>query len=262
MSIFEKLPRKLIAVYYEKESDDIEGNNFNWFETSNGKFGFKYMRNYSGKVAFESRRGNVNRQQGLFDIQVVTGHKAWKENQSKGYKVTHRDCFKSVIDSCTIEQVIRVWKGESPLEVGNNEEQQESLATMALLMFEQEINYGDGNIHSWQYNRQSKFKPYTRKGMEEKRRPRDMIMGFVCQGFSYGIEGIKYQMKGKRSGTYWFGNPFDGGGWSKYPDEYKQFFLELQEMSGGFPVIHGETLVRLQNIADNEVDNPLHVPGK
>jgi hypothetical protein len=261
MSIFEELSRKLIAVYYENESDDIEGNIFNWFETSNGKFGFKYMRNYSGKVAFESRRSNVNRQQGLFDIQVVTGHKVWKENQSEGYKVTHRDCFKSIIDSCTIEQVIRVWKGENPLEVGNNENQQESLATMALLMFEQEINYGDGNRHPWQYNRQSKFKPYTRKGMEEKRRPRDMIMGFICQGFSYGIEGIKYQMTGKRSGTYWFGNPFDGGGWSKYPDEYKLFFLELQEMNGGAPVIHGETLVGLQNIADNEVDNPLHVPG-
>ena len=154
MSIFEMLPKKLIAVYHHEDYEDIDGNIFTWFETSNGGFGFRFMRDYSGKVASEGRRGNVNRQQGLFDIQVVTGNKIWKENQSEGYKVTHR----------------------------------ESLATMALLMFEQEINYGDGNKYSWQYNRQSKFKPYTRKGMEDKRRPRDMIMGFICQGFSYGID--------------------------------------------------------------------------
>ena len=258
MNIFEMLPRKLMAVYHQKESEDIDGDIFRWFETSNGAFGFRYMRNYSGKVASEGRRGNVNRQQGLFDIQVVTGEKAWKENQPQGYKVTHRDCFKSVIDSCTMDQVVRVWKGESPLDVGDDENQQESLATMALLMFEQEINYGDGNRYSWQYNRQSKFKPYTRKGMEDKRRPRDMIMGFICQGFSHGIDGIKYQMTGKRAGTYWFGNPFDGGGWSKYPDDLKKFFTELQEMEGGYPVIYGEVVEGLQYIADNEKDNPMH----
>ena len=53
MSIFEMLPRKLIAVYHQKESDDIEGDIFTWFETDNGKFGFRYMRNYTGKVASE-----------------------------------------------------------------------------------------------------------------------------------------------------------------------------------------------------------------
>ena len=80
MSIFEMLPKKLIAVYHEQDSEDIDGNIFTWFETSNGGFGFRFMRDYSGKVSSEGRRGNVNRQQGLFDIQVVTGNKIWKEN--------------------------------------------------------------------------------------------------------------------------------------------------------------------------------------
>ena len=97
--------------------------------------------------------------------------------------------------------------------------------------------------------------------MEDKRRPRDMIMGFICQGFSYGIDGIKHQMTGKRAGTYWFGNPFDGGGWGKYPDELKQFFTQLQEMDGGYPVIHGEVIDGLQYIADNAADNPMHNPN-
>lgn len=33
-------------------------------------------------------------------------------------------------------------------------------------------------------------------------------------------------------------------------------------MNGGYPVIQGEAVVGLQYIADNEVDNPLHVPEK
>ena len=56
MNIFEMLPRKLMAVYHQKESEDIDGDIFRWFETSNGTFGFRYMRNYSGKVASEGRR--------------------------------------------------------------------------------------------------------------------------------------------------------------------------------------------------------------
>ena len=68
-------------------------------------------------------------------------------------------------------------------------------------------------------------------------------------------------MTGKRAGTYWFGNPFDGGGWSKYPDDLKKFFTELQEMEGGYPVIHGEVVEGLQYIADNEKDNPMYKPN-
>ena len=34
----------------------------------------------------------------------------------------------------------------------------------------------------------------------------------------------------------------------------------VEEMEGGYPVIHGEVVDGLQYIADNEGDNPMHVP--
>ena len=256
MNIFDMLSRKLIDVYHQQESEDIEGDIFTWFETSNGKFGFKFMRNYSGKVASEFKQGKVNRQQGLFDIQVITGIKFGNPSNGEDYKVTHKDCCESLIDCCNVEQVLEVWRGKSPLEIGDNDEQKETLATMAMLMFEQEINWGDWKSNPWQYNRHTHFAPYKKKGWEEKKRPRDMILGFILQGFENGIEEIKYPMTGKRRGTWYFGSSFQGLGYANYPSELKMFFTQLKEMDGGKPVLYGEILDRLHKISDNEGNNP------
>jgi len=256
MNIFEMLPRKLIAVYHQQESEDIEGDIFTWFETSNGKFGFKFMRNYSGKVAHENNRG-FNSHQGLFDIQVRTGSKVWKANQKDGYKASHRDCFRELVTHCTEEQCLNVWRGESPLEVGENELQIEALATMSLLMFEQEMNYVSGKKFPWQYNRESNFKPLIRT--PDRRRPRDMLMGYIRQAFSHGIDNlgeIKYWMK-KKPGTVWFFDKDESRyGYSSYPKEWKKLFIELEEMGGGLPVLSEEVANAFFYIIDKEEVNP------
>jgi len=254
MSIWEYLPRKLIDVYLGKEDDEIEGDEFVWFQSPmNGGFGFRFMRNYSGKVASENN-GGINRQQGLFDIQVMTGVKTWKENQSDNYKASHRDCIQALTDCCSEEQCLEVWRGVHPCDVGDSWGQREALATMALLMFEQEINYVDGKKNPWQYARQSNFKPYVRE--PGRRRPRDMIMGFVRQGFEVGVDEIKYPIRSK-PGTWNFSDREESPwGYSSYPTELKNMFTELEQLDGGFPVLSGEIFDMYHEVSKGAPDNP------
>jgi hypothetical protein len=257
MSNWDLLARKLIDTYHGNEGDGIEEDEFVWFRSpENGVFGFRFMRDYSGKVASENN-GGINRQQGLFDIQVRTGNKAWKENQSENYKASHKDCFQALVDCCSEQQCLEVWRGKDPCEIGESWEQKEVLATMALLMFEQEINYVDGKKNPWQYARQSNFKPYVRK--PERRRPRDMIMGFVRQCFSLGgnrLDELRYWMR-KKPGTVWFFDSKESPwGYSSYPADSKNFFTELERMEGGLPVLSGDVLDLFHEVANEAPDNP------
>lgn len=213
-----------------------------------GKFGFKYMKDYSGLMAQPPKtgasKGIVKRpKQGLFDIVITTGERF--------AKVTHREIFNDLLVNTDVDSCLRIWKGEDTREVGETQDEVESLTTIALLMFEQEVNWGK---ESWQ--RGSNFSPLTTQ--PTKRRPRDMIMGYARQAFHFGIDRLdemKYWMT-SRPGTIWFTDRDESPwGYSSYPDKLKRFFIELEGMDGTQAVMVGDVRDRFKRLADSLPDN-------
>ena len=220
---------------------DGEGGSYEFMDSENGSFGFYHKKDYTGLMAVKPKRPK----QGLFDIVVLTG--------DRFEKVSHRDMFSDLLINSTLENCLEVWRGSDPKEVGQTTDEKEALSTMSLLMFEQEVNWGN---EDWQKG--TNFPPYIRN--PTKRRPRDMIMGYVRQCFNLGIDRLgelKYWMKTK-PGTVTFNNP-DGDNrfFRQYPPECKRFFDELEFMEGTSAVMVGETLHEYRRISSEAPDNPL-----
>lgn len=240
-------------IFTEMAEALLQMSDYTFFESKlNGRFGFDYKKDYSGLMAQPPKvgrdKGKVKRaKQGLFDIVIVAGRRF--EN------VTHRALFEDLIRNSDIDICLEVWRGRDPRIIGVTMDEKESLATMALLMFEQEVNWGK---NSWQ--RGTNFTPFVRQ--PSRRRPRDMLMGFIRQAFHLGInhlDEMKYWMK-TRPGTIWFIDKDESPwGYSSYPSEFKRFFTELEQMGGIEAVTVGEIRSRFQELADNTPDNPWFV---
>ena len=85
-----------------------------------------------------------------------------------------------------------------------------------------------------------------------------MIMGYVRQAFDLGIDKMKYWMTAT-PGTIWFFDKDESPyGFQTYPDKYKRYFTELEDMNGTEPVMSGEMLENFQKLADSFPDNPYH----
>jgi hypothetical protein len=116
------------------------------FKSPTGReFGFTWQADYSGLMALPPSsgpsRGIIKQpKQGLFDIHVDTGNRY-------GASVTHRHLLNDLITNSNEDNAIRVWQGEDPLSVGKNTDEREALLVQALLMFEQELNWG---TEQWQ----------------------------------------------------------------------------------------------------------------
>lgn len=216
----------------------------------NGRFGFEYKSDYSGLMAQPPKvgrdKGKIKRaKQGLFDIVIVAGRRFTS--------VTHRALFEDLIRNSDIGSCFEVWRGRDPRVIGGTMDEKESLTTMALLMFEQEVNWGR---NSWQ--RGTNFAPFSKH--PTRRRPRDMLMGFIRQAFHLGInrlDEMKYWMESK-PGTIWFTDKDESPyGYSSYPSELKHYFTELEQMGGTEAVMVGEIRSQFQRLADGAPDNPL-----
>lgn len=215
-------------------------------------FGFEHMQGYSGLMAQPRKTGKnagiVKKQkQGLFDIRLITG------DRYDG-KVTHRALIIDLLKHSSLDNCFEAWKGGDPREIGANDDEKEALTTMVLMMFEQELNWGN---ETWQ--RGTYFPPYQTRPCQ--RRPRDMIMGFVHQAFDLGIDNLdkmKYWMKIK-PGTLCFNNP-DGNNqfFRQYPPEYKKYFDRLEGVEGAEALMVGEFRDRFRELAEAFPDNPLY----
>ena len=81
--------------------------------------------------------------------------------------------------------------------IAESEEELAILVTIALAFFEQEVNWGN---ESWQ--RYTYFAP---KVTSPKRiRPRDMLMGYICQVFELGVDNIAYWMTSRPTTTTFY----------------------------------------------------------
>lgn len=212
----------------------------------NGRFGFNIKHDYSGLMAQPAKTGRYKGvirapKQGLFDIIIITG--------DRYESVTHRELLSDLLLYSTEDNCLRVWRGEDPRNIGRNQNEKEVLITLALLMFEQEVNWGR---HEWQ--KSSVFNPLIRN--PTRKRPRDMIMGYVRQAFAVGVEKIKYWRK-VSPGTVCFTDkeesPF---GFQTYPIKYKRHFTELEAMNGTEPVMLGDILVKYKELAAKYPNNP------
>jgi hypothetical protein len=230
-----------VTMCYEEVADELlQFNDYTYLKSPlNGDFGIEMRRDYSGLMA----SGKVKRpKQGLFDFVVVTGTRY-------GSKITHKAIFSDLMNHSDLDQCLRVWQRKDPRTIARNTEEAEALATLSLLMLEQEVNWGNEIWQKW-----SNFAPVLKD--PSRRRPRDMIMGFVRQSFELGIEGVRYWMTGRKAGTASFSPPDEYRTYRDYPDEYKRFFSELEGTEGCDAFMVGEYLYRFREVAGGQPDNP------
>lgn len=239
-NIFDVFTQKYLEMY----TKNIAKKRVVFYKSDSGEFGMDYV-GYDGLMAEENKKKQTKKQkQGLFDFKVLTGER-YQGN------VNHKENWVDLLMYSNAENCLKVWRGEHPVEVGVCQDEKEALLTMALLMFEQEINWGGEN---WQKG--SNFAPYQRT--PSKRRPRDMLMGYIRQCFHLGIDRldeVKYWMKTK-PGTTTFNDP-DGDDrfFRQYPPEYKRFFDELESMNGTSPVMVGKNRDIFKQLASLARDN-------
>ena len=157
---------------YQRAADQLlevvnneEGNNFFDFLNYEG-YVFEYRRGYSGLMARINPKYKkyAKPKQGLFDIRGVMN----------GQKLTHHQLFSDLLKYSNLKQCGMIWRGEIP-EFANDKERH-ALITLAMLMFEQEINFGNES-----FQRKSWFSPNVEKSTFK--RPRDLLMGYIWYMF-------------------------------------------------------------------------------
>ncbi|MFD2681940.1 hypothetical protein [Bacillus seohaeanensis] len=228
-NIFEKFADELLKL---PEEDVI----FTTFPDGNA-FGFRYRNNYSGLMA--SRPHWKRPKQGLFDVLVLTGNR-YPLNGEVG--VTHYLAFNDLLAHSNLPNCEKIWEGQDPLIVGQNNDERQALLALALLMFEQELNWGDQN-----YQKFTAFPPS--KGS----RPRDMIMGFLHIIFTQNnvdaIQSWKPSIYNKKT-------PDFGGKYADFPVELKKaHFNQYAENRTVRPLMQGDYLTRFMLVADRFDNN-------
>lgn len=234
MKIYYELAEGLRDVYFPGNRND----EFIWRTVGHLEYGFKYMRNYTGLMAKPSKKDVLNTRPklGLFDFKVKT--------ESDRYNITHGNLFNELILNSNLDNCIQIWRGNDPNLYSKDEEEYKSLITLALLMFEQEINWGDEI-----FQKPTVFPP------SKEARPRDMLMGFVHMAFVMRDNSkLLYWMDEKNQSTTWFGK----GGYRNYPSHMKIFFEHYKSISleENLPVIYGDIRKFFCYCAEHAPDNP------
>ncbi|PFR51035.1 hypothetical protein [Bacillus cereus] len=193
MGFYIELGSKLKDIYV----DENLGDNYYWKVIDGKGYGFKYMRDYSGIMANPDKKQYYNNKPklGLFDIQVKI--------EGSDYNITHKKIICDLLKYSNVKSCQRIWYGIDPGKVAKNEIEEKVLTLLGLLMFEQELNWGNGV-----YQRETFFSP------KMKFRPRDMLMGFLAMFFDYKknnqmcsdyiklVETYKYWTDNKTSPTF------------------------------------------------------------
>jgi len=203
-----------------------------------GDFGLLWKKDYSGLMARNPQA--LRTHQGFFDFIVLHG------SRYEG-KATHKDLFYALHTYSSYENCKKVWRGNDPLQVGKTDNEKEALLIFALMMLEQEVNWG---VNVWQ--KRSFFNQNPRN--PTAKRPRDMLMGFVSQVFVHGVDELHYWHR-QLPGTVTFNGSFEN-----YDEERKKYFTDLENDIQARALIIGRTYYRFQEIIDNAPQNPDYPP--
>lgn len=215
-----------------------------------GDFGFRVMYNYEGLMAQPSRTGRnkgiIKREkQGLFDISIITGSFFGDRGMS------HRDILTFVTEYSNLEHCYDVWRGVQPTMIADSEEELAILVTIALAFFEQEVNWGN---ESWQ--RYTYFAPKVTR--PRRIRPRDMLMGYICQVFELGVDNIAYWMTSRPTTTTFIAPDRSNYGYEDYATEYKKFFTQLQDDDYAEALVVRECRNDFRRVASMYDNNPYY----
>ncbi|HDR6315518.1 hypothetical protein COJ27_29640 [Bacillus cereus] len=239
MDIYKELGNALVKIYKDESLND----EYNWKKTvDNMIYGFKHMRNYGGKMAQPKNEKAFNGKPklGLFDFKVKT--------ESKRYNVTHRETMINLLNYSTLTNCENIWYGRDPEEYANSLEEYQTLITLALLMFEQEINWGDEI-----FQRNTFFSPH------KNARPRDMLMGFIRMFFMMdNINSYPFWIENKSTPT------FPNGNYNNLDKEMKEFFEHYKSinLNRNPPLIYGESRNYMNKLAANANDNERYLLNK
>lgn len=159
--IYKELADELLCIIKNKDSIST----FTWYEN----FGFTHRRNYQGDMA-KPYKGRVSQKQGYFDFVINAGR--WGT-------INHYVFLEEILKHSSLNACEDVWAGKSPFNIAKTKKERDLLITLALLMFEQEVNWGN---EPWQ--RRSNFSPHLQS--PNLQRPRDMLMGFISMVFANG----------------------------------------------------------------------------
>jgi len=162
MAIFEQTAIDLLHTVQNPQDGDI----FHFLGEEN--YTFTYRRNYTGLMAKinPTYRHVAREKQGYFDIL----------GNMNSRNLTHNQLFNLLFVNTTYEDCEQVWYGRMPEAIG---ERRHVLLSLAMLMFEQEINFGNEI-----FQRKSHFSPIVNNPYYL--RPRDLIMGYVRYMFEQG----------------------------------------------------------------------------
>ncbi|YCA46019.1 hypothetical protein M1E11_23830 (plasmid) [Bacillus sp. JZ8] len=211
MSIYTELAQGLLKIASGNEKEFI------WIEENGLRFGIEHKKEYSGLMAeIKPEYLKIAKdKQGYFDVLGITG---------KWEKITHDTLLEQLLSYTTIEECKAIWRGNIP----NNLTQTKKhiLITLAILMFEQEINFGN---EIWQ--RYSHFSPNIKNPCF--RRPRDLLMGYIDMVFCLGKVTSINNFKNKRG--HLLPPP-------KNSDLEKRFFTSLQNDKTAEALMTGEIL--------------------
>jgi hypothetical protein len=202
-SIFDFLGQELLKVVLLSTLQD------NYIYNLNGvSLGFVYQRNYQGLMA--SKINEMRPKRGLFDFKI---------HFSQLLNTTHYQVFNEIINQSKIDNCKKIWDGRNfPDSITSDYNEQLVLHKLMLMMFEQEVNWGDEQFQAF-----SAFSPS--KGGE----PRDMLMGFIDMMYNGGqivsvdnIPDWKTNWSGKKM------TPIFGGKnkYAEYPKNLKDTHFE------------------------------------
>ncbi|MFY0521569.1 hypothetical protein ACOMCU_27715 [Lysinibacillus sp. UGB7] len=91
-------------------------------------------------------------------------------------KLTHQQLYEMLLNETTYAECEQVWRGEMPVATGNKKH---ALLSLAMLMFEQEIHFGNE-----MFQRRSHYSPNV--SSPNYVRSRDLLMGYVRYMFVQG----------------------------------------------------------------------------
>lgn len=224
MSIYKELAHGLLKIASENEKEFI------WIEEDGVKFGIEHKKEYSGLMAeIQTQYLKIAKdKQGYFDVLGIAG---------KWGKITHDTLLEQLLKHTTIEECRSIWRGKFPKDL--TLPKKHILAALAILMFEQEINFGN---QIWQ--RFSHFAPDINK--PNFRRPRDILMGYIEVVFCLGkVSSINDY---KNSNGQLLPPP-------KNSDLERRFFTSLQNDGEAEALMTGSILEKYKKCIENQPIN-------
>lgn len=217
----------------------------------NGDTYFLEYKGYDGYMAKKGgRTGGFKPKLGYYDFKFHAGD---RYQRLYGFSlVTHYNLFRDLLQNSNLHNCIRVWKGINPLDLDVELDEKQALLSLAVLMFEQEVNWGN-----LPFQKNSHFPPNLSN--PKKSRPRDMIMGMLLQAFELGIDNVLYW----RINDYGYKTTtiFGSEGFQESYPRYDYFVNRLIELDGTEALLTGKYYSKFVNKISNKRVNPRSVMG-